>query len=537
MGSHGLVALVVACICGMILVGLHASDTSRKSLESSYESLRAIIEMNSEANRLSEQIAEMFAVGPEGRKEMTDSQRKLLAQIERLRAATQARLETAPPDEREAIFAMIHGIDDLTRIATAAGTAGNRVADLLDRGRLAEAQELYTKGLEDGLDSRIADIIDAEIERNARGVAAQIAASDRLTERQRLLAISIVVAGTVMAVGLALMLDRIVSRPLIALTEAADHLAAGEREIALDTRRRDELGELALSFRQMAQRINAQQAGLRAARDSLARQVAERTESLMQRSRELEVAVARLSELDSTRSRFLADISHELRTPLTVIRGQAEVAMRSPHASPEVLRAAIEAMIRRTDQLGRLVDDLLFIARSEAGSIQILPEPVMLQEILVEATMDAGSLRAADGIRIALDQPHDPLIVEADPARIHQAVMIVLHNAIQHSPENGRVAVKLRREGDMACLSVSDMGEGFHESDIPHVFDRFYRGRGGRDGKGSGLGLAIARWIVSRHDGRILIVPREPGRPGARIEIRLPLAGPGAARDGQEEAA
>lgn len=524
--SHGLVALVVGCICGVILLVLNASDGSRKSLEKSYENLRAINELNSDANRMSEQIAELFAVGGAGLAEMNEAQAILLRRIDVLRADLQGEMAQTALAERETMYALLGWTEDLAEAAVSVRAVGNQVAALLAEGRVADAQRLYARQLEDGLDTRIADLIAEALDRNARSVQMEIAASNRLTENQRLLAISIVLASTMMAVGLALLMDKSVSRPLMALTDAADHLAAGDREITLDTRRRDELGELAERFQQMAQRIGAQQASLRAARDSLAAQVAERTESLSQRTEELEIANARLRELDSTRTRFLADISHELRTPLTVIRGQAEVAMRAQDPSPALLLAAMEAMLRKTGELGRLVDDLLFIARSEAGTVRITPEPVRLQDILAEVTRDASMLRAGDGIRIALDQPPGPVMVDADPVRIHQAVMIVLDNAVQHSPEGGVVRVGLTRDGTQARLTVADLGEGFHEADIPHVFDRFYRGRGSRDGKGSGLGLAIAAWIVTRHGGRISIDRHQDGTKGAVIQIALPLTQP-----------
>ena len=200
--------------------------------------------------------------------------------------------------------------------------------------------------------------------------------------------------------------------------------------------------------------------------------------------------------------------------------------MRAPDPSPALLLAAMQAMLRKTGQLARLVDDLLFIARSEAGTVRITPEPVRLQDILAEVTRDASMLRAGDGIRIALDQPPGPVTVHADPVRIHQAVMIVLDNAVQHSPEGGVVKVGLSCADGQARLTVADMGEGIHEADIPHVFDRFYRGRGNRDGNRSGLGLAIAAWIVSRHGGRITIARPDGDVRGAVIQITLPLRPP-----------
>ncbi|MFV0292989.1 MAG: ATP-binding protein [Paracoccus sp. (in: a-proteobacteria)] len=523
--SHGLVALVVALICGLILLGLHATDVSRRSLETSYENLQAINELNSDANRMSEQIAELFTVGLEGRREVVEARENLVKKINHLEAVFDAERLKTPLEEQEEVLGLLAWIRELKEEVAALTSTGSRIYNLLAEGRREDAMILYAKRVEDQLDTRIAHLIDEALDDNARSVAVEITAWDILTERQRFLAISIVLIGAVVAVGTALLLDRQVSRPLMALADAADSLAEGRTAMALDTRRRDEMGDLAERFKEMTQRIGEQQDSLRAARDSLAEQVAERTESLSLRSEELEIANARLRELDSSRTKFLADISHELRTPLTVIRGQAEVALRGADTSAEILRAAMQAMVRKAGQMSQLVDDLLFLARSEAGAIQVIPRRVMLQEILAEVTMDASSLRASDGIRIALHQPPDPVIVEADPARLHQAAMILLDNAIGHAPPESIVTIKLSITGNEALLSISDMGAGFHEDDIPHIFDRFYRGRNNRtaDRKGSGLGLPIANWIITRHRGRIEIGKPDDGSRGARVTIILPL--------------
>lgn len=218
---------------------------------------------------------------------------------------------------------------------------------------------------------------------------------------------------------------------------------------------------------------------------------------------------------------FAADASHELRTPLTVIRASVDDLGR--HASEPVasVGSALTDIRDEVDHLTAMVDDLLLLARSDSGAVALERVPVDLGDVASTAAAALSRPATERGVEVLVDPAPADLL--GDPARLRQLVMILIDNAIRHSPSGGRVLVRVRTEGPDATLVVEDEGPGIRNEDLPRVFDRFYRAAGAPGG-GTGLGLAIAAWIVERHDGRIEAANR-PER-GARFTVRLPIARP-----------
>ena len=218
---------------------------------------------------------------------------------------------------------------------------------------------------------------------------------------------------------------------------------------------------------------------------------------------------------------FAADASHELRTPLTVIRASVDDLQR--HAAEPVasVGTALTDIRDEVDQLTSMVDDLLLLARSDSGAVELERVPVDLGDIASTAAA-ALSLPATErGVEVLVDPA--PADLSGDPARLRQLVTILIDNAIRHSPDGGRVLVHVRTDGPDATLVVEDEGPGIRSEDLPRLFDRFYRAAGAPGG-GTGLGLAIAAWIAERHDGRIEAANR--AEHGARFTVRIPLARP-----------
>ena len=216
---------------------------------------------------------------------------------------------------------------------------------------------------------------------------------------------------------------------------------------------------------------------------------------------------------------FAADASHELRTPLTVIRASAEYLRR--HADEPVARVgdALDDIGAEVDHLSRLVDQLLLLARSDSGAVTLERLPVDLGDVAASACASLAGPAQTRAVAIEVDP--EPAVVTGDAARLRQLVLILLDNAVKHSPRGGSVRVAVRREGDVAVLTVEDDGPGLRREDLPRVFERFWRGPGAPAG-GSGLGLAIAASIVTGHRGEIDADNRPTG--GARFTVRLPLA-------------
>ena len=245
----------------------------------------------------------------------------------------------------------------------------------------------------------------------------------------------------------------------------------------------------------------------------------------------------RLQASFRAQERFVADASHELRTPLTAIRGNVDVLSRQTRNGARVLMSgdlapALDDIRAESDRMRRLLDDLLLLARSDTGDGS-RPFPITqsqrirLDVIAGEGVRSAGSM--SEGQVLELEAPR-PVFVDGDPDRLRQLIMILLDNAIRHTPAGGhvRVAVALAADGT-ARIAVRDEGEGIAAEHLPHVFERFYRADGarGRASGGTGLGLAIARAICRAHGGDIE-VRSTPGQ-GSTFIATLPSEVP--ARD------
>ena len=215
---------------------------------------------------------------------------------------------------------------------------------------------------------------------------------------------------------------------------------------------------------------------------------------------------------------FAANASHELRTPLTVIRTSVTDLRRNQDQQVGAVGTALEDIDAETAHLAALVDDLLLLARTDAGTIEIDRAPVDLAEVAVEAVGPLTAMAAERGVTLVADPL--PAEVDGDALRLRQLVKILVDNAVAHTPPGGSVTVRVRPADGAGVLVVEDDGPGIREEDLPHVFERFWRADDAPSG-GTGLGLAIAAWIVTRHGGRISAANRPEG--GARLEARIPL--------------
>ncbi len=220
--------------------------------------------------------------------------------------------------------------------------------------------------------------------------------------------------------------------------------------------------------------------------------------------------------------RFMADAAHELRTPLTVLRSRAEVALQQSRPAGEYAEAlhGIELEARR---LGSIVEDLLILARADAGERPIARERVYLDDLTLDAAGAARVVAQAKGVNVEVDE-FDEAAVEGDPTLLRQLVMILLDNAVKFTARGGRVRVRVGTANDRPTLLVEDTGAGIAADQLPHVFERFYRGdparsRGHGAVDGAGLGLSIAKWIADAHNAEIALTS-SPGV-GTRVSVRF----------------
>jgi len=216
--------------------------------------------------------------------------------------------------------------------------------------------------------------------------------------------------------------------------------------------------------------------------------------------------------------RFLADISHELRTPLTTIRGNVDLIRRMGKADEE----SIEAVTAEVDRMTRMVQELLLLAQAESGNLPLSNERVDLK-ILTQEVLQQARLLAQGRVEVRSGAEQSAHVL-GDRDRLKQVLLNLIANALEHTPEGGSVTMALETVGDWARMMVTDSGKGIPETELAHVFKRFYRvdrSRKRSERGGAGLGLSIAYWIVRSHDGRIE-VQSEIGR-GTTFSIWLPL--------------
>ncbi|MGO1463056.1 MAG: ATP-binding protein [Marinobacter sp.] len=523
--SHMAVIATVAVFFVVIIFSLRFADERRRQFSESYEQLRDIYLIANEAHHFVEQIAELIAIGPQD----ADIKRIYKSLMERLAMQRETVSNEAgrldDPGERADELREIQLLNNIGNVVQELDEVYWRLAQELAAGRKDAASSLYNAWVENDLDEQLDALIYAALTREQDRVEESFVAAERLSRYSLWLALSMVLIVTGLGVGNILVLNRTVLRPMTALAQAADAVGRGDLSHIVATNRTDELGNLARRFNRMTGQIKAQRDALQATNDNLEQQVAERTRELVARSGELELLNARLNEVDANRVQFFADISHELRTPLTILRGQAEVALRSRGRDPEQTRKTLETIVRKAGQIGRLVEDMLFLARSEAGAITMDMQPTDLQGMIGDALIDSQTLARDKGVSLAPHQPLEPVIVRGDGERLRQAVLILVDNAIKFAPEKTSVLIELAAHEGHAIIRVRDAGPGFSEEATAHVFKRFSGGGASaqsNSGRSVGLGLAIAKWIIDQHGGTITV--QSPPGEGATVAIELPLA-------------
>jgi len=231
--------------------------------------------------------------------------------------------------------------------------------------------------------------------------------------------------------------------------------------------------------------------------------------------------IGRLEKAFQRQKQFTSDASHELRTPLAVIEAESTLALQKERPSSDY-RQSLEIISQESRQMSSLIDQLLTLARADAGKEQWNFTEVDLGKLIGNLSTDVEVLCQEKGLSFQLGQSQD-LVVKGDEARLRELFMNLLDNAIKYTPAPGTVSVSFRREGQMAVVAIMDTGIGIPAEDIPFIFERFYRvdkSRSRAEG-GSGLGLAICRHIAEAHGGKIE-VESQVGV-GSTFSVWLPL--------------
>jgi len=224
------------------------------------------------------------------------------------------------------------------------------------------------------------------------------------------------------------------------------------------------------------------------------------------------------------REDLLHVISHDLRSPLGALVGQASMLRKHVAGDPFAARR-IEAVLRCATRMDAMIEDLVDSARSDSRQLRLRPEPVEVAPYLSELIERSAPLLEVGRVRLSVDRAA-PMTALADPGRLDRVVLNLLTNALKYSPAESPVELQAASGDGCVTISVSDHGPGIPSADLPHVFDRFFRGQATRARAGLGLGLYSVRLLVEAHGGRVRVTPGHQG--GTTFTVTLPRpSGPG----------
>jgi signal transduction histidine kinase len=282
--------------------------------------------------------------------------------------------------------------------------------------------------------------------------------------------------------------------PLVRLTEASRALAEGDLSRRVPVERAiltsSEIAELSRQFNTMADRLEESLAIIRRDRD---------------RSRD-----------------FLADVSHELRTPIAAMRTFVELLQGEAGRDPAARKEFVESSAQQLERLDWLAQNLLELSKLDSGLVLLDLRPEDLRAAVQSAVEQAGPTAQRRGVFLRVRLPDEPLRIRHDPQRIGQVVSNLIGNALKFTPQGGAVDVELTGRPEGAQIEVRDTGVGIDATELPRIFERFYRGSQAHEARssGSGLGLAIVKSIVDMHGGRIEVESRVGN--GTRVRVVLP---------------
>jgi signal transduction histidine kinase len=254
-------------------------------------------------------------------------------------------------------------------------------------------------------------------------------------------------------------------------------------------------------------------------------EVTQLAEDLNRLASRLQMAEEQRHAVDRERRELTAAISHDLRTPLSSIRAMAEALDDQVLDDPAEVQRYYGTIRREIERLGRMIDDLFELAQMDAGAVELNRHPVTLHEIAAEVVDAMQAQASRNGVTLILNVDGHPPKTPLDGSRIERVLGNLIRNALNHTPESGRVDVNVFADDDYVGLKVSDTGDGIATADLPHIWERFYRAEKSRrrlpqEADGAGLGLAIVRGIIEAHGGTV-DASSSAGR-GATFTIRLP---------------
>lgn len=478
-----------------------------KRIALAQESYAEHLLLQSNINRLFKQHADAFLFGDldEGRLEV-EVEREIAGNLSAIRNFIGREIELVGGGE-------IEELELLARVGDKVGSLTRTLQILADDGTMLDPEvrraQLVTL-MDDEIDGRLAARIGEALAEEREEVAEASAAASTFRAQVRHAVWGLIALSCGLAVGAALIYQRAVVMPACNVMDAVQRYHRGDYDKAPVIGGVHEFREIGVVLGRMAGRLREREL-------SQAEQTNALEEAVVTRTAELSRVVAQIELAEASRRQMMADVSHELRTPLTIIQGEAAVSLRGGTHPVDVYRDSLTRIRDTSKHASAIVDDLMLIARQEAGKLRL-----ELTEVdLCELARDTARLARQN---IALDLNVTQANVRADPIRIRQSILALLQNALRY----GGDAITIRiEESELGYrMVIEDDGPGMSEAEKAEAFDRFYRGSNAAAPGigGTGLGLAIVRSIAVAHGGTAGVDNRPGG--GLRAWIDLPLERP-----------
>ena len=516
-----LALVIIVSFCFVLLLGAilywgsnQVAGHFRRS-QAAYDAFDHYEQLSQEAYRyFKQQMDRLITDSPDAEAGLEASKQRLAEAMQALR--NEVVKDEANDFDNQDKSTKLERVANLTAFLDASEYRFNEVERLREQDQRETALRALSRFSDEEIDLKFQPLIDAAIQAERQKAATAKLELENLVRQSRWIAIVASVMAALFSLSSGILLLRRVQKPIESLMKGTNEIASGNLNyrIALDSH--DEFAYLASHFNKMAFELELQQEKLREGRAELENRVVERTFELHQLNEQLQ-------RMDTERREFLADISHELRTPITVIRGEAEVTLRGADRDAEEYKDALQRIIDLAMQLGKYVNDLLFLARIETANLQFEWDSVNLTELVSGSVDDIKVMAEESAITVSFAAPSQAIWVAGDRQRLRQVLFILGDNACRYSRPGGHIGIALWLAEEDVHVSLTDQGIGIPEQDLERIFERHFRSDNARHSHddGSGLGLPLAKSIIKAHGGRIHVDSTE--NTGSTFTVTLPL--------------
>ncbi len=493
---------IILLLAATLYWGTHRAEYYFQRSQLAHNTSQAYVQLSHDAYRHFKELVDIVVLdGDADVGQAKLSYQNLQQSLNQLRIATNAEIYQVDEQELADAKQELERINAIEKLLTEGIWAFERIILLQRRGAEKPAQAVLKEVLEQTIDQQFKPIIDQGIAEERKELENARHQAQRLLSDLKWMAAITAIVSFCLALLMAAWLLRNLSTPLNQLVKGVRQVAKDDLTHRIELPGRNEFTYLAKNFNDMTQKLSQQRQHLLSAQIELENVVDIRT-------RELQKANEKLQHIDEGRLRFLADISHELRTPLTAIRGEAEVTARGKNKAPEEYREALTRIVELSNQLGKLVEDLLFMARAESANLRFDFSQLVLNDLISDVYESTRALARQQKLQLSLQLPEQDISISGDRRRLQQVFLILIDNACRYSDSGGKIAIVLQADKNCATVTVCDQGMGIPAAELNEVFKRFYRGKQARNDapSGAGLGLPLAKTIIEAHQGTIGVV-------------------------------